>query len=239
MSSERIREEWDAVGFDYRVNIDAGNSSSAWLRDLLLKPTVKRLLGDRLDDRVLDVGTGGGWLFEQAQVAEAHACDLVRPEYIPGHVQFEIADVARLPYPDQKFHAVVASVVLCYCEDLAAAAGELARVSADGGTAVIALVHPYFYRTGQAFRDGSFRVTADLSQSASFPIHIGGRVGPLTYYLHRPDAYVNAFIQAGWRLSHMEDAFIPRGRYLERFGSTDEVERATKVPLFTFFRFDR
>jgi SAM-dependent methyltransferase len=240
LQSDRVRLEWDATGHAYRKTISAGKSSSAWLRDVVLKPVVHRLLGDRSNDAVLDVGTGGGWLFDDIRVREAYGCDIVQPDRTASGVDFRIADLLALPYDDARFDAIVASVVLCYCEDLTVAATELGRVVRKGGSAVVALVHPYFYRTGQVEADGTYRITADLSAPTPFEILIGGKVGPFTYYPHRPDSYVNAFLDSGWRLSRMEDAFIPRDEYRRRYAADrDEMRRATNVPLFSFFRFER
>lgn len=238
MASDRVRSEWAAIGATYRRSISSGASSSAWLRDTLLKPAVIRLLCAQTSERVLDVGTGGGWLFDEIKVEDAHACDVTPPDIIPDGVTFANADAADLPYLADDFDAIVASVVLCYCADLAAVAAEFARVTRVGGRAVIALVHPYFYRTGVAEADGSYRITRDLAFPASFDIEIGGRVGPFTYHYHRPEGYINAFIEAGWSLERMEDAFIPQQQYAARFAErSDEIRRSANVPLFTFFRF--
>lgn len=240
MPADAIAAEWDEGGANYRSTIAAGPSSSAWLRDTVLKPIVVRLLGDRSRERVLDVGTGSGWLFDEVSVGEAHACDVSRPERIAPGTRFVLADLAALPHPDAHFDAIVASVVLCYCADLPASARELARVARPGAAAVVALVHPYFYRTGDVGSEDSYRITADLSEPTSFQIRIGGKAGPFTYHLHQPPAYVNAFVRGGWRLTGMEDAFIPRAHYLERLGGKlDDVPRSTKVPLFTFMTFER
>lgn len=240
MPNDTVRREWNALGDDYRSTITAGTSSSAWLRDEILKPTIVRLLGDRTTHAVLDVGTGGGWLFELVCIGRPFACDLAAPEALPSGVSFDIADVVDLPYADGQFDALVASVVLCYCEDLEAAAVEMARVTRPGGAAIVALVHPYFYRTGKAWDDDGYLITTDLAAAQSFPIRIGNSVGPFTYYLHPPSAYLNAFVKNGWRLMHTEDRFIPADRYLDQYGGgRDDVRRSTKVPVFTFMRFEK
>ncbi|HDZ73216.1 MAG TPA: class I SAM-dependent methyltransferase [Aurantimonas coralicida] len=240
MPDERAQSEWNALGDEYRSNITAGKSSSAWLRDELLKPTIARLLGNRAMDAVLDIGTGGGWLFDAVPIGKPFACDLTATQRLQSGVSFEVADVIDLPYPDGQFDALVASIVLCYCEDVAAAAAEMARVTRTGGAAVVALVHPYFYRTGRATDDGGYLITTDLGALQSFSIRIGNSVGPFTYYLHPAPTYVNAFVKNGWRLTHMEDGFIPADRYLEKFGQgCDKVRRSTKVPVFTFMSFER
>ena len=237
--ADPIETEWRSRGESYRSTISAGNSSSAWLRDAVLKPTVVRMLGDRSQHRVLDCGTGDGWLFDEVPMRDRHACDLAQPDHIRPDVRFEQADVAALPYADAHFDAVVASVVLCYCQDLAAAAREMARVTIPGGRAVVALVHPFFYRTGTVDADGEFHVSANLALPETFAIEIGNTVGPFTYHRHQPADYLNAFTDGGWRLERAEDGFIPEQRYLERFGANDTVRRSTKVPLFSFMSFQR
>jgi SAM-dependent methyltransferase len=199
-----------------------------------------RLLGDRARDAVLDIGTGDGWLFDIVRIGKPFACDLVASEALSSNISFDIADVIDLPYPDGQFDALVASLVLCYCEDLDAAVAEMARVSRQGGTAIVALVHPYFYRTGRAWADDGYLITTDLAASQSFSIRIGDFVGPFTYFLHPPFAYLNAFVSNGWRLKYTEDGFIPADSYLDQFGGDrDEVRRSTKVPVFTFMSFEK
>lgn len=232
MSPPDILEEWERLGRGYRATVASGPSSSSWLRDTVLKPEIVRLLGDRSDDCLLDAGTGSGWLFETINVGERHACDVAMPEDVRSDVAFVRADIANLPYPDGHFDAIVASLVLCYCEDLAVVSSELSRVAAAGSSLVIALVHPHFYRTGVALDDDRFVVEDDLSQPNSFKIVIGGSAGPFTYYRHSIPDYVNALIRAGWRLEALSELFIPHAEYDARFRAHDLVKRSARVPLF-------
>jgi SAM-dependent methyltransferase len=227
-----VRDEWEARGPRYRETISSGSSSSAWLRDALLKPEIVRLLGDRRNDRVLDAGTGGGWLFDALEIGERHACDIAPPEVIRADVAFAAADIGKLPYSNGFFDAIVANIVLCYCEDLDQAAAELQRVTAVGGALVVALVHPHFYRTGKALEDDSFQVEADLARGDRFDIMIGETAGPFTYYRYSIPDYVNALVGAGWTLREMSELFIPRDQYEVRYRATDLVRRSTRVPLF-------
>jgi SAM-dependent methyltransferase len=218
-----------APGEHYRATIASGPSSSSWLRDSVLKPEIVRLLGNRGDHRVLDAGTGSGWLFEAIDFGERHACDVAQPESVRPDVAFVLADILDLPHPDNYFHAVVASIVLCYCGDLAAVAAELFRVTKPGGTLVVALVHPHFYRTGEANDDDQFIVEADLSRPEQFKILIGGIAGPFTYYRHSIPDYVNALLLTGWRLEEMTELFVPRDEYDARFRPHDLVRRSTRM----------
>ena len=217
MATPNITEEWDERGALYRAKIASGTSSSSWIRDAVLKPEVVRLLGDRGNDRVLDAGSGSGWLFEAAEIGERHACDIAKPNSVRADVTFAEANIAKLPYPNNYFDAIVASIVLCYCENLEAAAAELRRVAAPEGSLVVALVHPHFYRTGEPLDDDRFVIEADLAEPGRHDIMIGGTVGPFTYYRHSIPDYINALLRAGWRLEEMKELFVPRVEYEARF----------------------
>jgi SAM-dependent methyltransferase len=236
MADPNIADEWEERGAHYRAAVASGPSSSSWLRDTVLKPEVLRLLGDPIPHRVLDAGTGSGWLFEALDFGERHACDIARPERVRQDVAFVEADIADLPYPNRYFDAIVASIVLCYCEDLDAVATELYRVTRSSGALVVALVHPHFYRTGNALDDDRFVIEADLSRQDRIDILIGGTAGPFTYYRHSIPDYVNALIRAGWELNEMQELFVPRDEYEARFRANDLVRRSTRVPLFVTFR---
>jgi ubiquinone/menaquinone biosynthesis C-methylase UbiE len=205
----------------------------------VLKPEIVRLLGDCSGHRVLDAGTGNGWLFEAVNIGERHACDIVKPENVRRDVAFVQADIAKLPYPAKHFDATVASIVLCYCEDLDVVAAEVHRVTAAGGKLVVALVHPHFYRTGKALGDDRYIIEADLSRPERFEIVIGGTAGPFTYYRHSIPDYVNALLRVGWRLDQMAELFVPRAEYEARFRAHDLVRRSTRVPLFVTMAFTK
>jgi ubiquinone/menaquinone biosynthesis C-methylase UbiE len=205
----------------------------------MLKPEIVRLLGNRSRGRVLDAGTGSGWLFEAVDIGERYACDIVKPEVVRSDVAFVQADIAKLPYPSNHFDAIVASIVLCYCKDIDVVASEVNRVTAPGGTLVVALVHPHFYRTGEARDDDRFVIEADLSQREKFNIVIGGTAGPFTYYRYSIPDYINSLIQAGWRLGEISELFIPRAEYEEQFRARDLVRRSTRVPLFVTMAFTK
>ena len=105
-------------------------------------------------------------------------------------------------------------------------------MTAAPGTLVVALVHPHFYRTGEALGDDRYLIEADLSRRERFEIVIGGTAGPFTYYRHSIADYINALIRAGWRLDEMTELFVPRAEYEARFRARDVVRRSTRVPLF-------
>ena len=212
MRTRDVAWEWEECGERYRATVASGPSSSSWLRDTVLKPEIVRLLGDCAGGRVLDAGTGNGWLFELVDIGERHACDIVKPETVRQDIAFVQADIANLPYQASHFDAIVASIVLCYCENLDLVAAELHRVTAPRGSLVIALVHPLFYRTGEALGDDRYLIEADLSRPEQFKIVIGGTAGPFTYYRHSIPDYINALIHAGSGTRRDDRAFRSKSR---------------------------
>lgn len=232
---ELALEQWEALGGRYRSLIASGSGSSAYLRDIGLKPELMRMLGDCSSDSVLDVGAGAAWLFDTLDVREAYACDLVSPERVPEHVVFRIADASSLPWPDNMFDAVVSNLMLCYVPELDAPLREMGRVCKASGRLVIGLVHPYFYRTFEVDAASQPVLMADLSRPFSLEINIGNRVGPFTYYYRPYPDYLNAIIRAGFALREVGDWFIDGGRYRAAFPKGDTVARSDRLPLFTFF----
>ena len=149
--------EWTEASSDYIDLIRSEDWDSRYLRERGLIPNVLDLLGTCDGDTVLDAGTGTGCLFEHIRPKNAHASDLVRPEDISGHVEFWQGDVCSMDYEDDFFDAIVASLLLMFCEDFRTILREFHRVSKHGGCLVVSLVHPYFYRTGSVMPDGRFR----------------------------------------------------------------------------------
>lgn len=100
--------------------------------------------------RFLDIGTGTGRLLEVAApcVDSALGVDASRDMLalargrlaergLAGRCAVRLADMYRLPLPDDSFDAVVLQMVLHYADDPAAALAEAARVVTPGGALVI------------------------------------------------------------------------------------------------------
>jgi len=132
----------DAEEFDYfeeRGGADrdaARRIQQAVLAETRLRPT----------DRVLDIGSGGGWLFEEFEGKASPriaAMDLgvknLRKlrEKQGKEIMAVVADAAHLPFREGAFSAVIASEVLEHLNDPGAAIGEAARTLAQGGRCII------------------------------------------------------------------------------------------------------
>ena len=108
------------------------------------------VLNPRSGERVLDVGSGPGFL--AAAIAEATGpsgavcgVDVSEPllsfarrhcAHLPW-VQLHHADATQLPFPDRSFDAAISTQVLEYVRDVDAALAEIHRVLRPGGRTVI------------------------------------------------------------------------------------------------------
>lgn len=221
---------------NYKVIIkDEDRADSAFLRREGLQRTILRLIGSA-DGPVLDVGCGDGWLFDSLSPIDGIECDIVEE---PPNAQraFSRQDVRNLSFDDNSFSLVVASLVLMWVDDLPAACKELYRVTRVNGRLVIALVHPYFYRTGEVVEQENFSITRDLSSPFVLTEHyIAEEVGPFVYYYRSLPDYFNACIEAGWSVVHMEDWFIDSRLYRKEVkAGLSRLTRSGKVPMYTFF----
>src|SRR5947209_6630667 len=94
--------------------------------------------------RVLDAGcgTGGASLLAHERGAIVSGCDasegmlVIARRRLPG-VNFRLAELENLPFPDAAFEAVLAINSLQFVNDPARAAQELTRVTAPGGRIVV------------------------------------------------------------------------------------------------------
>lgn len=109
-----------------------------------------RALSPRLGERVLDVGSGPGFL--AGAIAEAvgssgavFGVDISAPLLAVARshcahqswVGFRDADATQLPFPDHDFDAVISTQVLEYVRDVDAALAEIHRVVRPGGRVAI------------------------------------------------------------------------------------------------------
>jgi ubiquinone/menaquinone biosynthesis C-methylase UbiE len=109
-----------------------------------------RALDPKLGERVLDVGSGPGFLAGAIAAAvesrgAVHGVDISEPLLAVARthcahqpwVEFHRADATQLPFPEQDFDAVISTQVLEYVRDVDLALAEIHRVLRTAGRAVI------------------------------------------------------------------------------------------------------
>lgn len=192
---------------DFARTYDAENTSSL-LNAYYERPAMLELAGDVRGLRVLDAGCGSGPLTAEllARGAEVTGLDgspamieLAR-ERLGDGVPLHVGDLAApLPFADDAFDLVTASLVLHYLEDWSAPLAELRRVLAPGGRLLVSVNHP-FVRTLNAPEEDYF-ATRQYSEDLEFD----GVPAVLTMW-HRPlSAMTRSFIDAGFHVRAVDE----------------------------------
>jgi len=227
---------WKRNAAAYRQVIHDPRGDSVYLRERGLKPNVRKLIPQGDFGRVLDVGCGDGWLFDEFQPEDGWECDIASQVQHPRKWPFSVEDVVRLSFEEESFDLIVASLVLMFVEDLPTACRELFRVAAPDACLVVALTHPCFYRMGDILDNGDVRVRRKYLEQRVIPdLYIAGRVGPFRYY-HRPLCdYLNNLIGSGWTITEFREWAVNMDDYEQNCGHVRKgLRRTDRLPLYAF-----
>jgi SAM-dependent methyltransferase len=187
------------------------------------RPEMLRLVGDVSGSRVLDAGCGSGPLTAALRDAGADVTgldvsaamvDLAR-ERLGEDADLHVADLgAPLPFADDEFDHVIASLVLHYLEDWSGPLAELHRVLKPGGRLLLSVNHPVIFPV--VYPEADYFAVTKYSEDYL----MDGQTVWLTFW-HRPlHAMTDAFAAAGFRVtaisepSHSPDTpseLIPEG----------------------------
>jgi ubiquinone/menaquinone biosynthesis C-methylase UbiE len=168
------------------------------------RPAMINLAGDVAGRRVLDVGCGSGLLAAALRErgalvsgfdASRSMVELAR-ERLGMDSDLRVADLgAALPYDDDSFDDVVASLVIHYLGNWGAPLTELRRILRPGGRLILSVPHPSAYLLNYPSAD--YFATTQYTETFTF----SGQAAALTYW-HRPlHAMTDAFTAAGFRIS--------------------------------------
>lgn len=192
---------WSSDAYDdFAARYDEENSASL-LNTYYNRPAILALAGDVSGRRVLDVGCGSGPLAAALLAGGADVTgtdgsramlDIARRR-LGDQVPLTVHDLNEpLPYDDDSFDDVLASLVLHYLEDWEAPLAEIRRVLAPGGRLIVSVNHP-FVRTF-THPDEDYFATRQYSDEFEF----AGTPATLTMW-HRPiQTMVSAFTGAGF-----------------------------------------
>ena len=172
------------------------------------RPAMLRLAGDVSGRRILDAGCGSGPLAAALRDAGADVSgfdvsaamiDLARKR-LGEDADLHVADLgAPLPFADDEFHDVVASLVLHYLEDWSGPLAELRRVLKPGGRLLLSVNHPVIFPV--VYPEADYFAVTRYSEDYTFD----GQVTWLTFW-HRPlHAMTDAFTAAGFRIAGVSE----------------------------------
>ena len=193
--------------------------------------------------RMLDVGTGEG---QMARAAAKLGLEVVGVDPTSAQVDeararaggplYGRAVAEDLPFRDESFDVVVATLVFEHIVGYRQAIAEVARVLEPGGRFLFFLNHPLLQTPNSGWIDDHileeqyWRIGPYLVEDHSMQEVAEGIELP---FVHRPlSAYVNAMSDVGLRVARMEEPAPPPG-FLARAA---EYEEAASIPRLLFMR---
>ncbi|MCX4437388.1 class I SAM-dependent DNA methyltransferase [Streptomyces mirabilis] len=200
------------------------------------RPAMLALAGDVAGRRILDAGCGSGPLSaalrDRGAVvtgidASAGMLALARRR-LGDDVALHVVDLSdRLPFDDDAFDDVVASLVLHYLEDWGPTLAELRRVLRPGGRLTASVDHPFVAYTFQEPRPDYSATT-----SYTFDWTLNGQSVPMRFWRKPLHAMTDAFTTAGFRLAVISE---PQPDPAARELFPDDFHDLSTKPCFLFF----
>jgi SAM-dependent methyltransferase len=203
------------------------------------RPATLALAGDVTGRRILDAGCGSGPLFaalrERGAIVSgfdgsAGMLEQARRRLGAG-ADLRVADLAGpLPFPDDSFDDVVASLVLHYLQDWGPTLAELRRVLRTGGRLIVSVDHPFAINLIHRLagpRPDYFETDNRIEEWT-----MGGQTAKLSFWNRPLHAMTDAFTAAGFRISVInEPQPVPAAREL----FPDDFHILNTFPSFLFF----
>ncbi|MEU4508635.1 class I SAM-dependent methyltransferase [Nonomuraea wenchangensis] len=207
------------------------------------RPAMLELAGDVAGRRILDAGCGAGPLFAELRErgavvtgidASAGMLEQARRR-LGADADLRVVDLAGpLPFPDDMFDDVVASLVLHYLEDWGPTLAEIRRVLKPGGRLLVSVDHPFVITLMQHMAGEKPHYFEVRNRTEEWVM--GGQTTTLSFWDRPLHAMTEAFTAAGFRISVIsEPPFVPEARELfpEEFREIEPTR--TRFLSFLFF----
>ncbi|MFD0352364.1 class I SAM-dependent DNA methyltransferase [Streptomyces sp. NPDC127110] len=225
-----------ANDYDSFAEVYSAENENSLVNAYYERPALLALAGDVAGRQVLDAGCGSGPLSaalrDRGAVvtgidASAGMLALARRRLGDGVALHQVDLNDPLPFDDDAFDDVVASLVLHYLEDWAPTLAELRRVIRPGGRLIASVDHPFVAYTIQDPRPDYFATT-----SYTFDWTFNGQSAPMRFWRKPLTSMTDAFTTAGFRLTTVSEP-QPDPAARERF--PDDFQALSTRPCFLFF----
>jgi SAM-dependent methyltransferase len=171
------------------------------------RPAMLALAGDVAGRRILDAGCGAGPLFAALRDRGAIVTGIDKSAGMLEQARRRLGDDADLqvaelgsplPFPDDTFDDVTASLVLHYLEDWGPALAELRRVLKPGGRLIVSVDHPFV--TTLWHREAGLEPDYFATYNYTDEWTVGGHTALLRFWARPLHAMTGAFTAAGFRI---------------------------------------
>jgi SAM-dependent methyltransferase len=172
------------------------------------RPAMLALAGEVAGRRILDAGCGSGPLLEALRdrgaivtgIDNSAAMVKLAQRRLGDGADLQVAELGSpLPFPDDTFDDVTASLVLHYLEDWGPALAELRRVLKPGGRLIASVNHPFAENLWHREAGLEPRYFATYDYLCEWTV--GGQSALLRFWARPLHAMTDAFTAAGFRIS--------------------------------------
>ncbi|WP_422747025.1 class I SAM-dependent methyltransferase [Mycobacterium sp. WMMD1722] len=200
------------------------------------RPAMLALAGEVTGRQILDAGCGSGPLSAALRdrgaavtgIDSSAAMLQLARQRLGRDVPLERVDLRdRLPFDDETFDDVMASLVLHYLQDWGPTLAEMRRVLKPSGRLIVSVEHPIIAYMIQQPSPDYFAVS-----SYSFEWTFDGRPAPMTFWRRPLHAMTDAFTAAGFALSRISE---PQPDPAARELFPEDFEALATQPNFLFF----
>jgi SAM-dependent methyltransferase len=179
------------------------------------RPAMLALAGDVAGRRILDAGCGSGPLFaalrDRGAIVtgidkSAGMLELARRR-LGDDADLQVAELGSpLPFPDDMFDDVTASLVLHYLQDWGPALAELRRVLKPGGRLIVSVNHPF--RENLWHREVGLEPDYFATYNYTVEWTAGGQSAVLRFWTRPLHAMSDAFTAAGFRITVISEPAV-------------------------------
>ncbi len=219
-SPQNAKNIWDKLS-EWWIRCIEDNELSEYVE--VIVPLIEGILSQK--KTILDIGTGTGLVAQEARRVTEHATivggdisirQLRYAKEVTSGVEFVQHSIDQMPFKDEKFDAVICSMVLEHVESLLEAVSEIARILEKGGSLLIIMNHPVFQSPGSGpanlhnhDRDGMWGIGDYLTESSELE-----EISPdlEVLYAHRTlSTYFNALSRENLMIQNVIEKPLPSG----------------------------
>jgi SAM-dependent methyltransferase len=201
--------------YDSFAEAYAASNENNLLNAYYERPAMLALAGDVTGHRILDAGCGSGPLFAALRDRGANVTGIDNSAGMLKLARRRLGDDADLraaelgsplPFPDDTFDDVTASLVLHYLEDWGPALTELRRVLKHGGRLIASVHHPFAttLELREEGRDHDYFATANYVDEWT----IDGQSALFSFWARPLHAMTDACTAAGFRIAVISEPGI-------------------------------